>query len=591
MTESWFEMHDLRKRKLDKSVWVPLRSEKSIRNDVEYGKVGYIQEFIGHGTLMIPVAKKSNITDLTWNNIGISHAHCFNYLHGEYSESDKYESDVLQGVHLVLNQNFDNNYDNHEWHLHQDLVLNLGLKREGDIWVCPRQGYVDVAKLERDDEGSPVLIQIKNQFLKDYLCARNSGLYVTSYFSRDEIFDNRTILSWNDDSKSIKVDKDIWECRILEIHEGGFPFGEKIAISHASRIDVDEAEDVPDMTSFPTNENVKSKFYERGFTGKKLYRIMAELWKYEWINPAKASPVVLGDEQQIEIFYIVDAEGNKECGSDLEKGGKWLWFKPNLASSVLSTRGGFLKWYTKETGSIGCAPSWGVHFGVNDIGLITVYAKDIGKLPLWQQQIWLGHNISPEGGISNELHDSQVKAEPASTLAPEAFIGKVLLEINEAAKENLNTRFFRGHYYISEIVNSINRFRAVDDIGLFSLAKDMARIIVDDIDIESLQKIATPPKKTKWGSLKTIENLLAIKIPQEEARKILSPFVGIYELRHGDAHLPSSEIENSFNLIQIDRNLPNVIQGYQMIFACVDNLHVIRSIIENWNGIKQIIKV
>ena len=586
MKQEWFEMLDLKKRKLDKSVWVPLRSVKSVRNDVDFSKVGYNEEFIGHGSLMIPVDKKSVATNLTWSDIGISHSHCFNYLHGEYSQSDIYKTDSLEGIHLVLNQSFDNNFDNHEWHLHQDLVLNLGLKREVDIWVCPRAGYVEVAKLERDKKGSPILLQIKNQFLKDYLCARNCGLYITSYFSRDEIFENRSILAWDDDSKEIKNGKDVWECRILEIHEGGFPFGDKIAISHASRIDVDEDEDIPNMTTPPTDDNVKSEFHERSFKGKKVYRIMAELWKYEWINPAKVSQIVLGEEQTVDVFYIVDEEGNKESGSELLKGGKWLWFKPHLVSALLSKRGGFLNWYTQNTGNVSCAPSWGVHFGVNDLGLITVYAKDIGSLPLWQQQIWAGFNTSPEGGISKELHASQVRAAPASTLAPEAYIEKVINQINAAAKRHLNIQFFRGHNSVSDIITSINRFRAVDEKGLFSLAKDIARIIVDDIDVASLQTIAVPPKKTKWGSLKTIENLLAIKIKPEAARKILSPFVGVYELRHGDAHLPSSDIENSFNLIEIDREFPYVIQGYQMMFACVNNLHIILSIIDKWHEIE-----
>ena len=142
---------------------------------------------------------------------------------------------------------------------------------------------------------------------------------------------------------------------------------------------------------------------------------------------------------------------------------------------------------------------------------------------------------------------------------------------------------FSSHHSIGEIIKSVNRFRAIDEKGLFSLAKDIARIIVDDIDIESVQKIAVPPKNTKWGSLKTIENLLAIKIHSEDARKILSPIVGIYELRHGDAHLPSSDIENSFSLIQINRSLPYVTQGYQMIYACVDNLYVILRILKKWD--------
>lgn len=586
MNQAWFEMQDLRKRKLNNSVWVPLRAEKSIRNDIGIGQIGYIKEFIGHGSLMIPIDKKPMTESLDWNNIGISHTHSLNYLSEKYSQSDIYESDDFAGIHLVLNQSFDNNFDNNEWHLHQDLVINLGLKRESDIWICPREGYVEVAKLERDEEGNPKILQIKNQFLKDYLCARGCGLYITSYFSRDEIFDNKSALSWSEDSKNSKDGKDFWECRVLEIHEGGFPFGQKIAISHVGRLDIDEEDDVPDMTLFPTDTNVRSEFYEKSFSGKKLYRIMAELWKYEWIDPAKSSPVVLGDSQPIDVFYIVDVAGNKESGSELIKGGKWLWFNPDLVSTLLSKRGGFINWYTKDTGSISCAPACGVHFGMNALGLITVYAKDIADLPLWQQQIWAAHNISPEGGISKELHASQVKAEPASTLAPEAFIERVINKINGASKKQLNSPFFRGHHSVNDIINSIYRFRAVDEKGLFSLAKDIARIIVDDIDVESLQKIAIPPKNTKWGSLKTVENLLALKIPQEEARQILSPFVGIYELRHGDAHLPSNDIENSFNLINIDRSLPTVIQGYQMIFTCVDNLHVILSIIDKWNEIE-----
>lgn len=587
MNQSWFEMQDLRKRKLNNSVWVPLRAQKSIRKNSDYGKVGYQEEFAGHGSLMISVDKKDITNDLSWSDIGISHSQGLNFVYEEYSQSDLYNSDDFQGIHLVLDQTFDNNFDNNEWHLHQDLVINLGLKREGDIWVCPRQGYIEVVRLERDEEGSPIVLEIKNQFLKDYLCARNCGLYITSYFSRDEIFDNKSFLSWSEDYRDSKDGKDIWECRVLEIHEGGFPFGQKVAVSHVSRIDVDEDIDVPDMTSFPTDENVKSEFYERSFKGKKLYRIMAELWKYEWINPAKTSPITLGHKENIDIFYTVDATGTKESGNELTNGGKWLWFKPDLVSALLSKRGGFLKWYSKDTGSISCAPACGVHFGVNDLGLITVYAKDIGNLPLWQQQIWAGYNVSPEGGISKELHASQVKAEPVSTKAPEAFLESVINEINEASKKQFGVHFFRGHQSISDIISSINRFRAVDEKGLFSLAKDIARIIADDIDVESLQKIATPPKGTKWGSLKTIENLLVLKIPQETARQITSPLVGVYELRHGDAHLPSSEIENAFNLIKMDRSLPTIIQGYQMLFECVDNLHVILSIINQWNEIKK----
>jgi hypothetical protein len=52
-------------------------------------------------------------------------------------------------------------------------------------------------------------------------------------------------------------------------------------------------------------------------------------------------------------------------------------------------------------------------------------------------------------------------------------------------------------------------------IMVFFLSKDIARVIIDDINTEGLQKIIIPPKNTRWGSLKTIENLC----PESSSRR------------------------------------------------------------------------
>lgn len=586
INQFWFEMPDLRKRALDKSVWIPLRSEKTIRNVIEFGNIGYYEDFIGAGSLMVPISDKAYTKNLNWMDIGIIRTHDSSFRDGIYRTVDVYSKDIFTGINLILNQSYDNNYDINEWHLHQDLVISLGLKREGDVWVCPSAGYLEVAKLERDEGGKPILLSIKNQFLKDYLRARNCGLYVSSYHSRNAILEDKSILSWREDCKLEKKGKNLWECNVMEIHEGhGFPFGQKIAVSHVGRTDIFENEDVPDMTKFPTDENIKSEFYEKGFDSRKVFRITSELWKYDWINPGKTSSIVLGQAEKTKVFFIIDAEGQKKSSESFKRGGKWLWFKPDMVTIFLSMRGSFLNWDTRDTGKISCGPNGGIHFGVNSLGLITVYAKDIGYLPIWQQQIWAGFNVSPEGGISTELHDSQIKAEPAETLAPENFIQSVLNDLNEVSLDKFGCKIFRGHKSIKEILPSIHRFRAFNEKGLFSLAKDIARIIIDDINTEELQKIVIPQKGTKWGSLKTIENLLAQKIPKESARHILSPLVGIYELRHGDAHLPSSNIESSFKLINIDRTLPEIQQGYELLFACVNHLHLILNILQYYDSV------
>ena len=81
------------------------------------------------------------------------------------------------------------------WHLHQDLVIALGLKREGDIWLCPDEGYIDVAHLKRREDGSAYLLEIRAEHLKDYLCARNMALYITSYRNRKIIVDDSSFIT------------------------------------------------------------------------------------------------------------------------------------------------------------------------------------------------------------------------------------------------------------------------------------------------------------------------------------------------------------------------------------------------------------
>ena len=147
--------------------------------------------------------------------------------------------------------------------------------------------------------------------------------------------------------------------------------------------------------------------------------------------------------------------------------------------------------------------------------------------------------------------------------------------------QKLNISLFRKHELLPEIFEKTHRFRALDDAGLFSLAKDVTRLTADSLDIKAMQGIISPPPGKNWGSLKTLENLLASKIEAQIARDILGPLVGIYNLRL--AHLPGSDIDDNFTLIGIDRSLPNIIQGYQLLDASVSSLYAIADVMNKWN--------
>ena len=248
-------------------------------------------------------------------------------------------------------------------------------------------------------------------------------------------------------------------------------------------------------------------------------------------------------------------------------------------------RGGSLSWYTQDTGSVRCSPDHGVHFGVNKLGQVNVYAKDIALLPDWQQRIWSGYNVSPEGGVSEELLSAQAKGIPASTQAPEKFLSKGLSLLNKLSIEKLGFSILRDHEYIPKLLESSHRFRAIDKSGLYALAKDVARLTADSIDSAAIQTIVPPPKGTKWGSLKSIENLVASKVDTEMARSMTGALVGVYELRHGDAHLPSSQVDEAFALVSVDQTAPYIHQGHQLLHACVSSIYGIIEVIRHWDKV------
>ncbi len=351
-------------------------------------------------------------------DIGISHHHSGRVDEGEYTPAEIYcdYGEEYEGIHLVLNQM------SHEggpsiWHLNQDIILSLGLIREENTWVCPQDGYIQVARLNLADDDTPTLMEMKAEYLKDYLCAREMGIHMTSFYCREVISENAKDINWEEDEYKKENGAIRWEGRVIAIHEGGDPFGEKMAIFHVERTDVDENDDIPDISGIPTDENTKGESWERKFEGKKLYRILGELWKNQWIEPGKKSPKVRGDRIPSSVYFIIDSEGTKINGDDLIHSGKWLWFRPEVIMALCHRRGGPLTFYSQDTGSVSCSYGDNIHFGVNDLCYINVYAKDIGIQPEWQQQIWAGYNITvtPEGGVSKELLASQVKASPANT--------------------------------------------------------------------------------------------------------------------------------------------------------------------------------
>lgn len=586
--KTWIEMKKLRSKSLESSVWIPLY-EESIQREGEIFKPGYKENVFFVRSLLLPMTQKEKAKSLCWDNLGSGNSREV-YVNDEdnYVECDVYEDlyDQINGVYPVLDQSIYHNIPS-VWHLNQDIVIALKLYREGDKWICPDEDYTEVAHLIRKEDGEPQKLEIKTEFLKDYLCARNMLLRLVIYINHDTYVDQKPNFDWKNDFETDILEDCRWEGRINETTDNGNPIGSSALIIHERRVDVDKDDDIPIMGEI-TDKSVELTQKTISVEGKKVvYRVEGEIWKNETIFPGKISTRIKGDEPQSYPLFKIDSQGTLKNSKELKDENRWLWFSPNVINVLLSKRDGSLTWHTKETGNISCSYSYNIHFGINELGLITIFAPDIYFLPIWQQNIWAGFNVAPEGGVSKELLMSQVDAEPAETQAPEDFLSIEYNRLNKSFVNLFNISLFRDQEEIKTLLNKINRFKSLTEDGFYVLAKDLTRITADAINTKEIQNLLSIPKGEKWGSLKTLQNFLIqkVNITEMNAKKIMAPLFGIYDLRQVDAHLGDANKQEPFTSIGINRTLPPLFRGTEMLCIFVTTLVVINHLInQNNNG-------
>ncbi|GEL75659.1 hypothetical protein [Myxococcus virescens] len=578
---TWFEMRDIRKRWFSKAVWIPLRVYEESHTG-ERGSIGFEEEVFALGSVAFHTKHRQRAEALGWSDIGIGHAQRSLVLESGYKPADVFQArdGTCLGIDLVLGQEFDGS-EEHVWHLHQDLIIALGLLREGDVWLCPQEGYEEVAHLKRSASGAPVRLEIRASHLGDYLAARDLALRVATYRIRSTVEEETSHIPWSSEDLRELVGGDRFEARVRAIHEGGSVFGAQTAVFHMGRTDVDAEEDVP-VFGAPEESNIQTRSWSMKSQRRMLFDVSGELWRTEWFEPATTSPRVRGDKAPSSCFFITEPSGKRESADNLrdEAVHRWLWFRPGVIGELAQRRGGALHWYTRDTGEVAPVYGYGIHFGVNQKELINVYALDIARLPEWQKVIWMGFNAAPDGKVSEELLLSQMRADPAETIAPEERFALALARLDAACNSRWKAPLLRQHPQGPTILRTIHRFRALNPEGLLALAKDIARLTVDSIDVGPLQTLVPLTKGEKRGSIKSLEHALATIVQPEEARRMMSPLVGVYELRLSDAHLPAANMDNAFLLVGIDLSASTIRQSMQMMEAAAIAFEEISDTIE-----------
>jgi hypothetical protein len=430
--------------------------------------------------------------------------------------------------------------------------------------VRPEENFVIVAREILDEKGKHRLIEIKREFLLDYLAARNLSLRLSYYRQRVENVASLEGTEYaNLADQQEQRDGGRFELRIRSLND---VFGGSWALFRAWRTDVDEDEDAPVMgpESDDNTDYESSQGHRSGYEG---IRVEGEFWRDEWIEHQGQSKRVRGDVDTNLPQFIVETDGTRIASADLDNEdiGRWLWFRSNVVNELLGLRGFSLEWYTAETGGIRSTCGYVTHFGINYSDLITVYAYDIARLDAWEQHIWAAHNVVPDGKVSVELLAAQVKAQPASTHAVEELLFKSMRMLEAGFRQEFHISLFTHNIDDTEIMHNVSRFASKDQASLLRLAKELIRVFSDRLDVRVLRKLSTHAGKEKLASNKLLQDVLAQKVGDEKARKVFGAIVGAYDMRVGDAHPTSSKIGDALKLAGIDESSSFLRQGEQLI--------------------------
>lgn len=565
MNEAWILQTSEIRRPFSRATWVPLRA--SLNNEKGNVKeIGYIGDVFACGSVAFPNEHRELAERLSWSDIGIGHTVApYAYSDGHYSPIDEYQYNDKEpiGVNLVF-EHLQPVVGGRNWILNPDLVIALRLIKEGPNWVRPEEDFIVVARETADSDGHHQLIEIKREFLMDYLAARGLSLRLSYYRQRVENvadFKESPYAGLNEIKEQREAGR--YELRIKELNA---VFGGSWASVRVWRTDVDQDEDAPVMGP-ETNDNTASESARGHRSGYPGVRVEGEFWRDEWIEHQGKSTRVRGDEDQNLPHFIVDTDGSRKFSAELnnEDVGRWLWFRPSVINELLSHRGFSLKWYTAETGAIKSTSGYSTHFGVNASELITVYAYDIAKLPAWEQFLWAASNVAPEGKVSAELLASQVHARPAETHAVEEMLFGYMRLLEADFRNTFDVQLFLHEIDDATSMQQVSRFSSRDQASLLRLAKELVRIFSDRLDIRSLRGLSNHHDKDKLGSNKLLQSILAQKAGEERAREVFAAIAGAYDMRVGDAHPTSSKISEALELAGIDPAASYLRQGEQLI--------------------------
>ena len=426
----------------------------------------------------------------------------------------------------------------------QDLIAALRLVRQGDEWIRPEECGIDVIRIERDKESTIREIKVRTEILKDYLCARNMGLYVEEFRHRQAQTQHAPIITWPKchgyDERFSRHGRYIWKGWVFE---------------HSDR----------ETWSEPTN--LKGDISLPAF-----YRVEGQLWKQYWVSAGASSPRVGGDSHNLKFMVSPNGDRHEISTLDDDKYGHvYLFFAPTIIMRLQDTTGVELEWASRDVFRVGF-PSHGKFLcGISTKGNVFAISSDIARLEDWSQTLWLRENIRPEDLAdyqSHELFQNQMMCKFLRTEeSPEQIFTRLVEELGEVFKKRTGIELWQDIDTGKEAVERVSRFVARNTRGLVELAKYILEALSERMSSRNLKAFIADDAATK--DLKSI-GLFEVALPKMDnslkAATLVQFIRNINAVRQIDSHLMSKADERKrMCKVGLPENASPFEQGAQLI--------------------------
>lgn len=166
LSKEWFELIDHRKRLFSKAAWIPIFGVRHPVKRSKYPECDFVEETLVIGAAAIYLPHREEAEKLDWHSFSQDTSRPYLDDDGKYHDLSAFtgwgNDDI--GFRLVFSQRA-NALHPTRVSIHQDIIFGYGLIEEDDKWLRPSDGYEEVIRVHRDEDGDVQFVEMRSERL------------------------------------------------------------------------------------------------------------------------------------------------------------------------------------------------------------------------------------------------------------------------------------------------------------------------------------------------------------------------------------------------------------------------------------------